>query len=59
MCSKPTAVIISAEEWSRLANELTQLYHQEWCDRVSKEMDTDPSTQIRIDSKEEWLQFHE
>ncbi|MBV7326674.1 type II toxin-antitoxin system prevent-host-death family antitoxin [Chloroflexi bacterium TSY] len=57
--SKPAAVMISPSEWDKIAKELKRLRHQEWCDRVSREMDEDPSTQIVINSKEEWLALHE
>jgi len=53
--STPKAVIVSSDEWNEMANELDQLRHRDWCDRVSIEMDQDPSTQIHINSKDEWL----
>jgi len=57
--SKPTAVIISSNEWDLIANELQTLRHLAWCDRVSGEMSQDPSTQIHIHSRDEWLALHE
>lgn len=56
--SKPAAVLVAPEEWDKLAKELKRLRHQEWCDRVSKEMDEEPSTRIVIHAKEQWLALH-
>ena len=50
--SVPAAILVSIQEWDQQVKELQRLQHLELCDRVSKELDEDPSKEIPFTKEE-------